>query len=211
MGAPRPQKGGTEAPGDLRRLARSAAPDADTAHRTPRPRPAGAVGDPGYGPSRPRASSSLLVPVSNGTRLCGSLSFRVHIPRGPHFSSSIPPGPPHPSPSCRIRLRLQPGPPSEHKGRDAWKHKAGAAHPAPVSPVRPVHPGTCGLRMLLPAPGRPGLRRLRVCARPELPGGRGKTPLRLARPPAGDVTPSAAAALGPGRVQYCACAQKPAQ
>lgn len=36
--------------------------------------------------------------------------------------------------------------------------------------------------MLLPAPGRPGLRRLRVRARPELPGGRGKNPLRLPRP-----------------------------
>lgn len=51
-----------------------------------------------------------------------------------------------------------------------------------MSPVRPVHPGTCGLRMLLSAPGRPGLRRLRVHARPELPGGRGKNPLRLVRP-----------------------------
>lgn len=36
--------------------------------------------------------------------------------------------------------------------------------------------------MLLPAPGRPGLRRLSVRARPELPGGRGENPLRLARP-----------------------------
>lgn len=183
LGEPGPQKGGTEAPGELRRLARST--DADTARCTPHPRPADAVGDPGHGPSRPRASSSLLVPVSTGSRLCGSLSLWVHIPRRPHSSSSIPPGPPHHSPSCRIRLRLQPGPPSEHKGREAWKHKAGATHPAPVSPARPVHPvhrGTCGLRMLLPAPGRPGLRRLRVRARPELPGGRGKTPLRLARP-----------------------------
>lgn len=183
-GAPGPQKGGAEAPGELRCLARSAAPDADTVHGTLCPRPVGAVGNPGHGPSCPRASSSLPVWVSTGSRLSESLSLRVHISRGPHSSSSIPPRPPHPSP-CRIRSGLQPGPPSEHKGREAWKHKAGAAHPAPVSPVRPVrpvHPGTCGLRMLLPAPGRPGLRRLGVRARPELPGGRGKNPLRLPRP-----------------------------
>lgn len=140
LGAPEPQKGGTEAPGELKRLARSAAPDADSAHRTPRPHPAGAVGDPGHRPRRPLASSSLLVPVSTG----GSLSHRVYIPRGPHSSSSIPPGPPHPSPSCRIRSRLQSGFPSEHKGREAWKHKAGAAHPAPVSPVRPCTPVPAG-------------------------------------------------------------------
>lgn len=84
-------------------------------HRASRPRPAGAVGDPGHPPSRPR------VPISPGPRPSRPPSLRVLVPPDHHLSRppspSVPvslhphpPRSPNPSALCRIRRGCSPDP-----------------------------------------------------------------------------------------------------
>lgn len=159
-------------------------------HRAPRPRPAGAVGDPGHPPSRPR------VPIPPGLHPSGFSSLPITISLGPHLlrspSPSIPilPGPPVPLPSAEsdgAAART----PSEHKGREAWEHKAGAARPAPVSPVHPRAPRAP--RYLRAPHAAPGTGSARAPATPRARAARaawraGRKPTAARAPPAGDVT-----------------------
>lgn len=189
---------------------------------TPTPRTASPPGwcsrrpwAPAKSPARPHPSGSPSLPASipPGSRPSRSPSLSVPISFGPR----LPPSPSSPVPQSLCPLQnptgLQPGPPRSTKAEKPGSTKPAPPAPPPCppcTPERPVHPGTCGLRMLLPAPGRPGLRRLRVRARPELPGGRGENPLRLARPQP-VTSPFRRGGRGAGRVGNCACVPRKAQ
>lgn len=93
--------------------------------------------------------------------------------------------------------------------------KLGSTKPAPPTP--PLCPPCARAPRYLRAPhAAPGTGSARAPAAPRARAARaawraGQNPTAARAPPVDDVTPSAAAALGPGRVRYWACAQRPAQ
>lgn len=141
MGGARAQKGRAEAPGELRRLARSAAPDADTAHRIPaRLVQSATLGTGQVARARPHPSWSPSLPVLVSVGPCPSRSTSLAVP--------IPP-----APSLQVLYipllaesdqGCSPDPLRSTKAEKLGSTKPAPPTPLPCSPCAPCTPVPAG-------------------------------------------------------------------